>query len=202
ARDFFAKQMASKNNKRLTEKSINGQLTWVSKGKSSGYKVIAPAKTRGLPAASSGGSAAPTPAPTPAPAPVSASAPVLEPFVPALAALLVKATSGPIVRTHTSGALVAETYAQGLLITLPASGGSPQARLLLSRQHLTLPDQQIPLEDIDGVVTAGGLTLTLAGGSVAVRARLGKQQASWVAGTLKLHVARRRAALTTLRQLR
>lgn len=204
ARAFFAKQMASKNSKRLVEKTINGQLLWVSKGKSDGYATLsAPSPMYGLP---SGSSTATAPAPAPAPPPAPEPEPEILPFAPALTDLVEQHTSGRPSETNTVYKLTYKTYAGAIHVTLPPIPKSAdpvqQNPILIRWCDLILPDRQIALEDIESFKVTPTLSIQTADGAFSVDAKIAKRDGTWLRQTLKLHMARRRAAQKMLRQLK
>jgi hypothetical protein len=207
ARAFFAKQMASKNNKRLVEKTVSGQQLWVSKGKSNGYTALtAPSPLYGLPA---GSSAAPAPAPAAAPAPPEPEPepePEILPFAPALASLVERHTSGRAAETNTIYKLTYKTYASAVHVTLPpipkTTDPVQQNPVLIRWCDLILPDRQIAFEDIASFKTTPTLSVQTADGSFSVASKIAKRDGSWLRQTLMLHMARRRAAQKLLRQMK
>lgn len=72
----------------------------------------------------------------------------------------------------------------------------------LSAHHLTLPTQQIPLENIEGFEASARLMVRFGGEEVVVETGLTGPEGQWLHSTIQTHIARRRAALATLKQLR
>ena len=197
ARAFFAKQMASKNSKRLVEKDIDGTSRWVSKGTSSGYAVTNNS-LYGIPTGAPPPAAA---APEPAPQAPAAPKPEVVPFSAALAPLVDAATQGKALSEQNHHDLTVTAYPLALHISLPPVGGSDsapgrQSNVLLRGADLLLPNAQIPLEQIEGVNTDGNLTIQYGGNTATCEASLSAPGGEWLQRRVNLYIARRKAGLS------
>lgn len=91
----------------------------------------------------------------------------------------------------------------GLRSRLTGKGVPEHTSIHLSRSALSLPDTQpIPLEDIDDLSVDGGLSVRWGAGQADVPTTLSADEARWLRITLRAHIARRRAALSMMRELR
>ena len=99
-----------------------------------------------------------------------------------------------------------QTYASAIHVTLPpvpkTTDPVQQNPILIRWCDLILPDRQIALEDIESFKVTPTLSVQTADGTFSVASKIAKRDGTWLRQTLKLHMARRRAAQKILRQLK